>query len=161
MSLENAKAVPLVDILTNSPRAVLSDAALKAEKGHFFSTNPFFSHSYSYRWRPWSSSSADADDVVTKTINNIESFIHNTIKFAVFFAALAIYVMGAKTGLIVGGAIALSSFLVIRVLYKKLSDVKDEYAKVYSWGFKHFRSIFGAFFTDVPLTTYKLVNKLY
>ena len=158
MSLDNAKAVSVIDVITSGPRQVLSDAALKADTNHFFSRH-YNRYTHGYGWSR--STPADADDVVTKTINNVESFIHKTIKFAVFFAGLALFAMGAKTGLMVGGAIALGSFLVIRVLNKKLSDIKDEYAKIYSWSFKHFRSRWGAIFTGVPLTTYKLVNRLY
>lgn len=151
MNLYNAPSVPVTNFMTDSPRGILKDAALKADRKSF---------SRSIFYYPWGIK-YDADDVVTKTIINVESFIRSIIKWGIFLSAVAVYALGTTTGGIVAGSIALSSILVIRTLSNKLSSVKDEYAKVYTWGTNHFRSVFGAILTNVPVMTYKLVNERY
>lgn len=155
MSLYNAPSVPTINFFKDSPQDILKDAALKSKKQSMVSSSISL---FEFRW---SSSYYDADDVVTKTIIRVEDFIKSIIKWGIFFSAVAIYSLGATTGGMVTGAIALSSFLIIKVVNNKLSAVKDEYAKVYSWGINHFRSIFGAIFTNVPVMNYKLINNLY
>ena len=145
--------VPIANFFTDSPRDILKDAALKADKS-------------TYRYIglnivKWRCKGYDADDIVTRTINNVERFIRSIIKWGLFLSAVSLYALGAASGSMVAGAIVLSSAITIYVVNNKLSAVKDEYAKVYSWGINHFRCIFGSLFTGYPVMSYKLINNLY
>ncbi|NGX35461.1 MAG: hypothetical protein K1000chlam1_00286 [Candidatus Anoxychlamydiales bacterium] len=158
MSLYYASSVPIINFFKDSPQDILKDAALKSKKQSMVSSINYSGSLFGFRW---SSSDYDADDVVAKTIIRVEDFIKSIIKWGIVFSGVAIYSLGATTGGMVTGAIALSSFLIVKVVNNKLSAVKDEYAKIYSWGINHFRSIFGAIFTNVPVMNYKLINNLY
>lgn len=140
----SSPTIPLMNFLKDSPRTVLRDMALKSD---------IKSSSY-YEKRK-------VHDIFSATIHKVERFVRSIIRLGILSAGIAIYYLGATTGGMVAGGIALGATIAIYLTQKKLRAVKDQYAKVYSFGWNHIRSQIGGLITFTQPLSYKLVRGLY
>ncbi|NGX35460.1 MAG: hypothetical protein K1000chlam1_00285 [Candidatus Anoxychlamydiales bacterium] len=139
----SAPTIPLLNFVKDSPKNILRDMALKSD----------VTSSY-YQKRK-------VHDIFSATVNKVERFIGSIIKLGIFFSGVAIYYLGIPSGLAAAGGIALSSALLIYLTQNKLRVVKDQYAKVYSFGWNHIHSLVGGCVTFTQPLSYRLVKGLY
>jgi len=141
-------SIPLLNVVKDSPRTILRDMALKSDTSDI---NQLVTYPNLRK----------VHDIFNATIDKIESFIRSIVKLGILGSGIAIWYFGATTGLAIAGGIALGVTISNYLLQKKSRAIKDEYAKVYSFGWNFIRSqIEGALTFTQPLS-YRLVKGLY
>ena len=137
--------IPMLNIINDKPRQVLRDMALKSD----------------VEYSGWLSTRRNPHDIFTATIDKVERFVRAVIRLSIIGAAISLFSLGAMTGGALAGGIFIFSGVTIYTLQKKSRAIKDEYAKVYSFGWNYIRSLIQGSFTLTQPRSLRLVKGLY
>lgn len=141
----SSPTIPMLNIFNDKPRQVLRDIALKSD----------------VETSGWLSTRRNAHDIFTATIDKVERFVRTIIRLSIIGAAISLYYLGAMTGGALAGGLFIFSGATIYALQKKSRAIKDEYAKVYSFGVNYIRPVIEGAITFTQPLSLRLVKGLY